>query len=308
MDFPLSTSLAFPRARRPLRPGHPARLLQRAPAPARPHTAHPHAARPAANADKDALAERLRTLEAADARRRELVANMSHDLRTPLAALQGYLETLLMKADEITPDEQRAYLTTAMRHGERLGNLINALFELAKLDCGEAQPHLEAFCLAGLVQDVAQQFGLAAGKQNVHLETRFAPGLPLAYADIGLVERALGNLLDNALRHTPSGGRITIALRHESERMSIKITDTGSGIQIQDLPRIFERCYHAHAARNADGESNGAGLGLAITRRIVELHGGDISAQSTPGQGATFTFSLPVHASAHGTIRERGNA
>ena len=303
MDFPLSTSLAFPRTRRPLRPGDPARLLQRAPAPARPHTV-----RPTANPGQGALEERLRTLEAADVRRRELVANMSHDLRTPLAALQGHLETLLMKADEITPEEQHAYLTTAMRHGERLGNLINALFELAKLDSGEAQPHREAFCLAELVQDVAQQFALAAGKQNVHLETRFAPGLPFVSADIGLVERALGNLLDNALRHTPSGGRITIALRHENGRIAIEIVDTGSGIQPQDLPRIFERCYHARAARNTDGESNGAGLGLAITRRIVELHGGDIIAHSTLGQGATFTFSLPVQASAHGTIRERGNA
>jgi signal transduction histidine kinase len=147
----------------------------------------------------------VQTLQQADIHRREAVSNVSHDLRTPLAALQGYLETLLMKEGQLSPEQQHQYLQTAMQHAQRLDKLITALFELAKLDSPEMRPNWEDFSLAELAQDVVQQFALAAEKKEVQMHLDFAEDLPFVRADIGLVERALENLLENALRHTPHG-------------------------------------------------------------------------------------------------------
>lgn len=236
----------------------------------------------------------VQTLQQADIHRREAVSNVSHDLRTPLAALQGYLETLLMKEGQLSSEQQRDYLQTAMKHAQRLNKLITALFELAKLDSPEMRPDAEDFSLAELAQDVVQQFGLAAENKAVTLRLEFDE-LPFVRADIGLVERALENLLENALRHTPSGGGIVVSLRREAQRAWLSIADSGEGIAPQHLPHIFERSYRGAEARGLDENENvGAGLGLAITKRIAELHGGALSVESELGHGSTFTFSLPL--------------
>lgn len=245
------------------------------------------------------IGTQVEKLEQSDTHRREAVSNVSHDLRTPLAALQGYLETLLMKEGQLNPDEQRRYLTTALKHAERLGKLISALFELAKLDSREMQLALEDFSPGELAQDVVQQFQLAAQNKNVTIKVLSAEQVPFVRADIGLVERALENLIENALHYTPQGGLIEVALKTQANRVEVQVKDDGEGIGPEDLPRIFERSYRAHdRARKTGSEDSGAGLGLAITRRIVELHGGEIAVQSTLGQGATFTFSLPLATSA----------
>lgn len=233
--------------------------------------------------------------EQLDAQRREAVTNVSHDLRTPIAALQGYLETLLMKEGQLPPDEQRKYLSIALKHAERLGKLIAALFELGKLDSREMQLALEEFSPAELVQDVTQQFQLAAQNQNVSIQVLYGADVPFVRADIGLVERALENLIENALHHTPSGGLIEVALQAQENRVQVQVKDNGEGIGPEHLPHVFERSYRAHdRARESGDEDSGAGLGLAITRRIVELHGGQLTVQSTLGQGATFSFDLPL--------------
>lgn len=235
----------------------------------------------------------VQTLQQADIHRREAVSNVSHDLRTPLAALQGYLETLLIKEGQFGPAEQRAYLLTAMKHAQRLNKLISALFELAKLDSPETRPNWEDFSLAELAQDVVQQFSLAAEKKGVQLRLECDEPLPFVRADIGLVERALENLLENALRHTPPRGMVTLSLRREENRVTLLVTDDGEGIAPEHLPHIFERSYRGVEARGLD-ENVGAGLGLAISQRIAELHGGSLSVQSELGRGSTFTFSLPL--------------
>lgn len=227
----------------------------------------------------------------ADSLRRELVGNVSHDLRTPLAALQGYLETLLMKEEILTPEERHGYLLTALRHCERLALLVAELFELAQLDSRETPVHAEPFALGELVQDMAQQFRLAAEKKNVHLQPRFAEDLPPVSADIGLIARVLENLLDNALRYTPEGGLITISLLPENEKIAVQVQDTGVGIRPEDLPHIFERFYRV---QNPAALPGGAGLGLAIARRILELHGSPLEVDSAPDQGTTFRFVLLV--------------
>ena len=240
------------------------------------------------------IGAQVRTLEEIDTRRREAVSNVSHDLRTPLAALQGYLETLLMKAGQLPREEEQQYLATALKHAERLGKLISALFELAKLDSREMQPQLESFSLAELAQDVVQHFSLAAQNKNLQLKMHCAETLPFVRADIALIERALGNLIENALRHTPNGGHVEISLQRQNQHILLKVQDSGEGIAPEHLPHIFERTYRAHnGGRNHNGDS-GSGLGLAIAKRIVELHGGHIEAQSTFGHGATFSFTLPL--------------
>ena len=232
-------------------------------------------------------------LAQADTHRREMISNVSHDLRTPLAALHGYLETLLMKEGSLTPEEQRGYLQVALRHSERLAKLIGELFDLAQLDSGEMRLNPETFSLGELVQDVVQQHDLAARQKGLRLQALLPDDLPFVSADIALVERVLGNLLENALRYTPEGGAVTIRLALQVGKIEVRVADTGSGIRPEDLPHIFERFYRVPRQSEKPGC---VGLGLAIVKRILELHGSAIQVESAPDQGTAFTFHLPVHA------------
>ncbi|MCA1582208.1 MAG: HAMP domain-containing histidine kinase [Acidobacteria bacterium] len=253
----------------------------------------------------DRIGAQVRELKQTDALRRELVANVSHDLRTPLAALRGYLDTLLLKEDALSPSERRDYLETAARHSESLGKLVSELFELATLDSRQTLLEMEPFSLAELVQDVVQKFRLAAEKKGVTLTAEPPGDLSFARGDIGLVERVLENLLDNALRYTPQGGEVDVRLLSENDFLSVTVADTGSGIRAEDLPRVFERFYRAPARES--GTKGGAGLGLAIAHRIIDLHGGRIEAESLSGAGSRFRFWLPsATGSAHpGTLESR---
>ena len=232
--------------------------------------------------------ERLRET---DALRRELVANVSHDLRTPLASLKGYLETLILKDDSLSDKERRQYLETANHHAERLTKLVYDLFELAKLDAHELQPVPEPFPLSELIHDVAQKFQLRARQAGITIKVDTTPELPSANADIGMIERVLDNLIDNALQHTPQGGEIHLALEERNHQVTVRVSDTGIGIPADDLPHIFDRFYRKSGTT---GDSSGAGLGLAIAQRMVELHGGKIAVQSMINRGSEFNFSLPV--------------
>jgi len=239
------------------------------------------------------IQQQVATLKETDTLRRELVANVSHDLRTPLASLHGYLETLLMKTGTLTAEAQRPFLDIAIKQSDRLRQLVEKLFELAKLDSHEAQINHEPFSLAELVQDVAQKFRLAAETKQIKLQTRFLADIPFVTADIGLIERVLENLIQNALRYTPAGGTISVALSHKATAVAVQISDTGCGIPEQDLPHIFDRFYRGDQQQRSDG----AGLGLAITKRILELHGSTLEAQSTLNVGTTVTFQLPTSTS-----------
>lgn len=237
------------------------------------------------------IGRQLEDLRHQDKVRRELVANVSHDLRTPLAALRGYIETLEIHADDFDPETRAQYLGIALAHSRRLTRLVDELFELAKLDAREIQLHTEPFAPAELVQDVIQKFQLSAVEHGVRLDMEYGEWLPLVNADIGLVERVLENFISNSLRHTPSGGEINVLLRRCGAQVEISIRDDGEGILPEDLPHIFDRFY-----RGADQGRGGyhAGLGLAIAQRIISLHGETIDVVSHPGKGAVFSFRLPV--------------
>jgi len=233
--------------------------------------------------------QQVEELKEVDRLRRELVANVSHDLRTPLASLQGYLDTLLLKEGRLSPDEQHRFLEIASRHAERLGQLIDELFELAKLDAQATPIKVEPFSMAELVQDVVQKFQLRAEQAGIALAAEVRPDLPLVSGDIALMERVLENLLDNAIRHTPAGGRVDVALSADEGRMTVRVSDTGVGIPAENLPHIFDRFYRADNA----APHGGAGLGLAIAHRILDLHGTTLEAESRLNEGTTFVFRPP---------------
>jgi signal transduction histidine kinase len=240
----------------------------------------------------DRIADQIKGLTDADRLRREFIANITHDLRTPLTSLQGYLETLLMKQGQLTDDEQRNYLATAVKHSERLGKLVAALFELAKLDSTDVQVRAETFSIDELIQDILQKFRLAADQKRVVLDMDTADDLPQVQADIGLIERVFENLIDNALRYTPEDGEIHIKAAREQDRVRVRVSDTGSGIAPEDITHLFDRYYRMDRSRK--GPAAGSGLGLIITKRILELHGSDLEVTSTVNRGTTFAFTLPA--------------
>lgn len=240
------------------------------------------------------LAEQLRTLERIDRDRRTALAHASHDLRTPLTALQGYLQTLAMKGDTLS-DEQRAhYMGVALRHAERLGRLVDQIFALAKLDDPEAQPQREWFSLGELAGDIAAKHRLRADSAGVALTTDIDPTAPIVLADIAMLERAVENLVDNALKFTPAGGRVELRLQSDGDSVHLIVADTGCGMSAAELPHIFERFYRGEAATAPGLRGNSSGLGLAIVRRVAQLHGGTLEAHSTPGQGTRITLTLPT--------------
>lgn len=236
------------------------------------------------------IARQLGLLALTDVRRRELLANVSHDLRTPLASMQGYLETLLLRHGTMPADEERSYLQIAAKHSERLGKLIRDLFQLTKLEAHEVTAQLERFPVAELAQDVVQKFELSAGRRGVRLESSVLEDNVEVHADIGMIESVLENLVENAIRHTPAGGAVLIDIAPARERVTLRVVDTGPGIPADELPNIFDRYYHVDRGEVSD--IGRTGLGLAITRHLIELHGGTIRVDSALGKGTTFTFDL----------------
>jgi signal transduction histidine kinase len=236
------------------------------------------------------IERQIEEIRASDHQRRELIATISHDLRTPLASLHGYLETILLKDESLSRSARQQHLEVALRHSERIERLIAALFELSKLEAGAIVPTPEPFSMAELAQDIALRFRLRSQQLRIELTTRTDPLAPSVCADIALVERVFENLLDNALRHTPAGGQVEIGTHLRDDFMDVSVSDSGAGVAAADLPHVFERYFHARG-RAAEP---GTGLGLAIVRRIVELHGGRVRMASTPGVRTTVTFSLPL--------------
>ena len=234
------------------------------------------------------LSEQWRSLTRQDQERRELVANISHDLRTPLASLHGYLETLSLKDATLSPADRRRYLGIALDQSRKVGGLAQSLLELVRLEHGFVQPVLECFSLTDLVQDVFQKFELTAEARRVELKASFTPNVSTACADLGLIERVLTNLFDNALRHTPPGGEIELSLRPHGSLVEVTVSDTGPGIAPELREGLFLRPFNMGGARR-DG-----GLGLRIVHRILQLHGRDIQLIDSPGRGASFRFSLAM--------------
>jgi signal transduction histidine kinase len=231
---------------------------------------------------------RQRELEQA---RRDLIAAVSHDLRTPLTSIRAMIEALADGVVAEPPTVQRYYAVMRSQI-DNLSGLINDLFELSQLETGQAQLALEAVNLNDLLSDVLESMQAQAGAKGVSLKGIFYEDLPIIKGEMNKLQRVITNLVQNAIRHTPSGGSISLATQVAPEGVQVEVTDTGEGIAPEDLPHIFEQFFRGEKSRSR--ETGGAGLGLAIARRIVEAHHGRIWVESRVGQGTRFSFVLPT--------------
>jgi two-component system phosphate regulon sensor histidine kinase PhoR len=223
--------------------------------------------------------------------RTEFIANVSHELRTPLTAIRGYLETLLTGAlDE--PEHARRFLGIALRHTERLGRLLDDLTDLSNIELGRVRLTLGAVSLDAVVESVLALVSAKAEGAHVALERQVPPDLPPVRADHDRLVQILINLVDNAVKYTPRGGRVRVRAERAEGRVRVSVEDTGVGIPAGDLTRVTERFYRVDKARSR--ELGGTGLGLAIVKHLVLAHGGELGIESEAGQGTSVRFTLPA--------------
>jgi signal transduction histidine kinase len=240
--------------------------------------------------DLERAAAREREMEQS---RRDLIAAVSHDLRTPLSSALALIEAVVDDAVQ-DPETEARYLASARGELEKLGRLVEDLFELARIDTGEMRLPLEEGSLRDLISDTLSGFQSQARRRDVRLTGEVADDLDPVLMNPSKLQRVLQNLASNALRHTPAGGEILIKAKPDGGMVRVEVSDTGEGIASDNLPRIFERSFRGERSRSGVGTENdsGAGLGLAIARGLVEAHGGEIGVESHPGRGSLFHFTL----------------
>ena len=241
----------------------------------------------------DTIVGNIENLRSMENLRRELVGNVSHDLRTPLAVIHGYIETLMIKQTSLSEDDREKYLKIILESTEKLKKLVEELFELSKLEAKQVTPKKEPFFIQELINDLIQKFEILADEKNISLKTTTIPNKALVNADVSLIERVLQNLIDNALKFTPKNGEISIDIDHTDQFVEIRVSDTGPGIPKEQIPFIFDR-YHIGDKR-ISLDNNNTGLGLAIVKKILELHNATIKLSSKLNNGTTFSFQLPQY-------------
>ncbi|MCR4288322.1 MAG: ATP-binding protein [Deltaproteobacteria bacterium] len=221
--------------------------------------------------------------------KKDFVANVSHELRTPLASIKGYSETLLDGAAE---DENtlREFLRVIDRHATRMSRLIDDLLTLSKLESHEEAIESSPVDVRELILATAAGFEKQARDKSITIRSSIPESLPKALGDRYRLEQVVVNILDNAIKYTPSGGNVTLSASRQDGFIRIDVADTGIGIPKEDIPRIFERFYRVDKARSR--ELGGTGLGLAIVKHIIQGHGGRLNVESAPGKGSTFSFML----------------
>jgi signal transduction histidine kinase len=239
----------------------------------------------------DVIVSNFEKIKATEKFRQELIANVSHDLRTPLSIMQGYVETLMIKKDSLTLADQEKYLTVVHESTKKLSGMVNQLFQYAKLEANVITPEKESFLINELASDVLMMYQLKASERSIHLHLEAPNTLAPVFADIALTERVLQNLLDNAFDFTPDGGSITITLTKIAAGIKVQVADNGVGMSAEDQSHIFDRYIQLG---NASNPKKGMGIGLAIVKKILELHQSVIEVASEPGKGTSFKFVLPV--------------
>ena len=235
------------------------------------------------------IAGNIKNIEAIEQSRRELVANVSHDLRTPLAVIKGYAETLQLKKDFLREDEKDQYIAILVKSSTNLKQLVDELFELSKLEAKTVVPNFENFSVSELLLDNIARYQIIAGEKHITINGEIPTEVPMVCADVALIDRVLQNLISNAIKFTPANGCITAAVVVHDDAVQVSIKDTGPGIPNDKLDGIFERYYHTNY--KGAGKS-GIGLGLAIVRKILEIHGSEIYVDSADGEGSHFYFTL----------------
>jgi len=220
--------------------------------------------------------------------RREFVSNVSHELRSPLAAIRAMTETLQDGALNDT-DTAQDFLTRILNDTQRMTTMVNELLELSRLESGQAPIHLAPVSLASVVAEIESRFDVSPGHERLKLETNVPDGIPLVMGEADKLNQVLANLVENAVKVTGDGGLISISANATDRWVEVKVSDNGIGIAREHLPHVFERFYKVDRSRR-DG---GTGLGLAIVKHLVQAHGGDIKVESVEGEGSAFSFTLP---------------
>jgi two-component system sensor histidine kinase BaeS len=238
------------------------------------------------------LEARAEQLQAADRARRLLLADVSHELMTPLTGMRGYLETLSLHAQSLDPETRERYLSIIRDETRRVEHIVGDLLDLARLESGGESFDAQDVPLEDVFGRVLARHGRTAEEKGVTLTTEIAAGAEIVTGDPMRLEQAFQNLAANALRHTPRGGRVKLSALVEDDCVVVTVTDTGSGIGPEHLPHVFDRFYKVDPARA--GHTGGSGLGLSIVKAIIERHGGSITAASRPGEGTTFTVKFPT--------------
>jgi signal transduction histidine kinase len=240
------------------------------------------------------LDSRATALAASDRTRRQLLADVSHELMTPLSAIRGYVETLGMADLPIDQDTRKRYLDIVEQETHKLEAIIGDLLDLARLEGGGDRIHAEPVAVADLFKRISDRHAPSLRDRNLSLETEIAKDTPQIRGDAGRLEQALQNLAANAIRHTPEGGRVRLTAAPAEDGVRITVRDTGPGIPPEHLPRVFDRFYKVDAARAGTAVPSGSGLGLSIVRAIIERHGGTVTAANGPDGGALFELHLPA--------------
>jgi signal transduction histidine kinase len=235
----------------------------------------------------DSILQNIDNLKEVNSLRKELIANVSHDLRTPIAIVQGYLETLEIKDETLTPAQRREYLSTVLKSLKKLNVLVADLFELSKLEARQIQLKKESFVFSELINDMHAKYHLLTKERNIQLEVCLEDKAAIVEADLALMERVIQNLLDNAIKYTPDYGHIEIKMKMmEEKQVQFSISNSGPGIQPAVLPKIFDRYFK--------GKSTGSGLGLAIVKNILDIHQARVFVESIPNDYTEFSFVLPT--------------
>jgi len=238
----------------------------------------------------DELQQSLSREKALENSRRELIANVSHDLRTPLTSIRGYVEGLRDGVAE-DPEKVKRYLDVIHEKTLSLERLITDLFQLSQLDAGQLEMKPGQMQATDLLEQIAARFQPDIEAAGINMYTEIPAGLPALTVDRDRIEQAVGNIIANAIKYTPTGGTISLMAVPEPQGVRVMVADTGEGISPEDLPRVFERLYRGEKSRSR--QSGGTGLGLAIAKQIIEAHGGRIWAESELGQGSRFYLILP---------------
>ena len=239
----------------------------------------------------DTIVDNIDKMKSVDGLRRELIANVSHDLRTPLAILKGYVETMQMKQHTLSTAEKEEYLQITHDNVDKLSNLINQLFEYSKLEAEQVSPVKEPFSITELSHDLIAKFKVIAERKQIALVLDNPSDNSMVFADVSLVERALQNLIENAIKFTEPNGKVVLSIKRKDKNVEINITDTGTGIPLSEQPYIFDR--YKQVEKNT--KKQGYGLGLAIVKKIMDLHDTTITVLSKPKEGSSFIFNLPAY-------------
>jgi signal transduction histidine kinase len=239
------------------------------------------------------LESRATALAASDRARRQLLADVSHELMTPLAAIRGYVETLGMADLPLDRDTRARYLDIVEQETHKLEAIIGDLLDLARLEGGGDRVKAEPVAVEDLFKRIADRHEPSLRDRQISLQIDIAPHTPRVLGDAGRLEQALQNLAANAIRHTPEGGTVGLTAAPANDGVSITIRDSGPGIPDEHLAHIFDRFYKVDASRAGTAVPSGSGLGLSIVRAIIERHGGTVTAGNRADGGAMFELQLP---------------